>query len=239
MIRNFEFYLKKLFPDPRFEAPRLWSNRELKKSGYLVSGSVVNVSGWQDSDKEGGVYKDYFKNASEYWITNWKSEARGWQGNLSNELFLDLEQDLPPELMQRFDVVYNHTTLEHVFDIFKAFENLCALAKNTVVIVVPFLQQQHGEYGDYWRFTPWCLKRLFKKYGFELAYINYNDSSRDSIYVFAIAVRNQADAVRFSVLADNKVEKVTNSFIGEKSIGRLFIPALLLRRALQKLAGNS
>ena len=238
MTNSIALELKRLFPNPRFEAPRLWSNRELKKCGHLVSGSVVNVSGWQDSDKDGGAYRDYFANASEYWITNWKAEARGWQGNISNELFLDLEQDLPPELMQRFDVVFNHTTLEHVFDIFKAFENLCALAKSTVVIVVPFLQEQHGEYGDYWRFTPWCLQRLFRKYGFELAYINANDGSRDSIYVFAIAVRNPADVIRFDALPDNRTKTVTNSFLGKKIMGKIFLPGLLLRRVVQKLASG-
>ncbi|NJA05727.1 hypothetical protein HC024_08315 [Methylococcaceae bacterium WWC4] len=238
MIDRIALALKRHFPDPRFEAPRLWSNKELKKCANLVNGSVVNVSGWRDSDKEGGTYKSYFSLASEYWITNWKAEARGWQGNLDHELFLDLETDLPSELIQRFDTVFNHTTLEHVFDVFKAFENLCGLAKNTVIMVVPFLQQQHGEYGDYWRFTPWCLQRLFQRNGFELAYVSDNDGRRDAIYLFAIAVRRPADIARFSALPGNRLEYVTKRFVGEKSVGRLALPILLLRRALQKLTGT-
>ena len=64
----------------KFRLPRVWSNRELRRVGSMVRGDVVNVSAWQDSDKEGGHYKDYFPNASSYTITNWRTEARGYQG---------------------------------------------------------------------------------------------------------------------------------------------------------------
>jgi len=42
--------------EPRFRAPRLWSNAELKKILTVIDkyDSVVNVSGWKDIDKEGG-----------------------------------------------------------------------------------------------------------------------------------------------------------------------------------------
>lgn len=64
--------------DRKFRIPRIWSNRELKKFAKLFRGTVVNVSGWKDNDKEGANYREYFINASEYWITNYKSEARGF-----------------------------------------------------------------------------------------------------------------------------------------------------------------
>jgi len=43
--------------EPRFRAPRLWSNAELKKILTVIDkyDSVVNVSGWKDIDKEGGA----------------------------------------------------------------------------------------------------------------------------------------------------------------------------------------
>ena len=188
------FLMELINKETRFREPRKWSNRELKKiiSSIPYLGSVVNVSAWRDQDKEGGVYQnDYFGSASDYWITNWKSEAFGYQGGLEKEIYLDLENDLPSELREKFDIVFNHTTLEHVFNVQKAFSNLCEMTKDVVVIVVPFLQEQHGSYGDYWRFTPWCIKRLFEKNGLTLTYVSVNDGSVDSIYVFAVGTKSE------------------------------------------------
>ncbi len=42
------------------------------------------------------------------------------------------------------------------------FKNLCLMTKDILVLVVPFLQQMHGHYGDYWRFTPLTIKRMFE-----------------------------------------------------------------------------
>jgi hypothetical protein len=180
--------IKRTMLDKKFRVPRVWSNNELKKFSYLFRGSVVNVSGWKDLDKEGAKYREYFKNASEYWVTNFKSEARGFQGGQDNELYLDLTERFP-ENFSRFDVVFNHTVMEHIFEVETAFRNLCELSKDLVIIVVPFLQEQHADYGDYWRFTPIAIDKLFKKNGFHTIYINANDHSDASIYVFAIATR--------------------------------------------------
>jgi hypothetical protein len=58
----------------------------------VLAGNIVNVSGWRDEDKEGGTYRErHFTRATDYWITNWKAEARGLHGDLPNEQFLDLE----------------------------------------------------------------------------------------------------------------------------------------------------
>ncbi len=176
------------FIDRVHRLPRIWSNRELKKYAYLFSGDIVNVSGWKDIDKEGKHYKDYFINASSYTITNYKSEARGFQG-YQNEIFLDLEKPLPKELYQRFDVVFNHTTLEHIYDIKTAFSNLCNLSRDIVIIIVPFLQQYHSDYGDYWRFTPLAIKKMFEENGFEVVYQSFNSHKMSSVYIFTIASR--------------------------------------------------
>ena len=173
----------------KFRVPRCWSNQELLKMAHLFQGSIANVSGWMDADKEGKKYKDYFTRASEYWITNYKPEARGFQGNQTNEIYLDLAAPLEQELKGRFDVVFNHTVLEHVFKIETAFTNLCSMSKDVVVIVVPFLQEQHGAYGDYWRFTPQAVEKLFSENGLTTLYMNFNDSANASIYLFAVGAR--------------------------------------------------
>lgn len=203
------------FTDPRFREPRKWSNLELKKFARELTGSMVNVSAWRDQDKEGKSYRDdYFKNASDYWITNWKADAFGFQGGNEKEIFLDLEHDLPEELNQKFDVVFNHTTLEHIFDVQKAFQNLCLMSKDIVIVVLPFLQEQHGAYGDYWRFTPWCIKRLFLKNAFIPAYISVNDGPINSIYIFAIGVRNKTSVNKFYTASGNIVDEVESRLIG-------------------------
>jgi SAM-dependent methyltransferase len=177
--------------DRVYRLPRIWSNQELKKVAPLFSGDVVNVSAWKDSDKEGKHYRDYFQAARSYTITNFKSEARGYQG-LENEIFMDLEADLPDEMVARFDVVYNHTTVEHIYDFQKAISNICRMSRDVVIIVLPFLQQYHTDYGDYWRFSPLAIRRLFEDNDMTLVYQSFNSHPASSVYTFTIAAKNPA-----------------------------------------------
>ncbi|MCL6103113.1 MAG: hypothetical protein M1292_11640 [Bacteroidetes bacterium] len=181
--------LMEMFMDRKFRLPRIWSNKELRKFAHLFTGDIINVSGWRDEDKEGGHYQDYFPGAQNYFISNFKSEARGLQG-FANEFYLDLEEELDDRLMNRFDVVINHTTLEHVYDYQQAFKNLCLMSKDIVIVVVPFLQQMHADYGDYWRFTPLAIKRLFESSGLQLLYLSFNNHHKASVYIFAIGSKN-------------------------------------------------
>lgn len=177
-----------LFTDRIHRLPRIWSNTELMKFASLFEGDVVNVSGWKDIDKQGKHYKDYFASANSYTITNYKAEARGYQG-IENEIFLNLEEDLPQDLVSKFDVVFNHTTLEHIYDAKKAFANLCLMSRDVVILVLPFLQQYHAEYGDYWRFTPLAIKRMFEENNYSLIYQSFNSNRYSSVYTFTIASR--------------------------------------------------
>ncbi len=191
------FYLKKrlsvFFPWFRkFRLPRIWSNQELEKWAPKFSGSIINVSGWTDDDKEGRKYADYFVNKNTYFVSNYRGE-RGYQNNSESEFFLDLEEKLPINLKKKFDVVFNHTTLEHIYDVSTAFKNLCLLTKDILIVVVPFSQELHsleGSYSDYWRFTPYCLRRLMESSGLSLVYASANSWKDTSIYLFAIGSRN-------------------------------------------------
>lgn len=176
----------KIFEDRKFRLPRLWSNAELKKFAHLFTGDIVNVSAWQDSDKNGKRYKDYFVNCKSYSITNYKSEARGFQGT-ENEIFLDLTAELDENLKKKFDVVFNHTCLEHIFAVDTAFKNLCEMSSDIVITVVPFLQQMHADYGDFWRFTPTCIQKLFEKNHMTVLYSTFNSNVDASVYIFTIA----------------------------------------------------
>jgi hypothetical protein len=172
-----------------FRLVRRWSNVELAKYAPLFDGPVINVSAWADQDKEGRTYRGYFRPGTEYWISNIgtsEGEMQGWD----NEFFLDLEVDLPPEQVGRFATVFNHTSLEHIWDFRKAFANLCALSSDAVVVIVPWLQPLHADYGDFWRFSPQAVVRLFEEQGMKVMHLNWNRAPRQSVYVFAIAVRD-------------------------------------------------
>lgn len=109
---------------------------------------------------------------------------------LENEFFLDLAQDLPTEYARRFDGVFNHTTLEHIYEVKKTLQNLCALSKDMVTLAVPFWQQMHGDYGDFCPLTPLTVKNLFEENGFSLLYLNCNPHRDASVYIFAMGTRN-------------------------------------------------
>jgi hypothetical protein len=174
------------FSDRKHRVARTWSNRELAKFAHLFTGKVVNVSGWQDNDKEGRSYRSYFKNAQSYDISNYEKDTQGGLQGYDNEFFLDLTKPLSFELAGKYEVVFNHTSLEHIYDFKTAFYNLCTLSSDLVIIVVPFLQPMHTSYGDYWRFSPMAMKQMFEDNKYTLLYSSFNNEPHSSVYLFAI-----------------------------------------------------
>ena len=175
----------------KFGNPRKWSNYELRKFASLFTGKVLNVSAGTNIDKQGSTYDKYFSSASEFWVTNYPGDLVKGLQSLPNEIPFDLESEVPKEHQRAYDVVFNHTTLEHVFDIFTAFRNLCSFSKDIVILVVPFAQLEHkGKYfSDYWRFTPSGLRELFKRNGFETLYESETNTEGAPVYLFFIASR--------------------------------------------------
>ena len=167
---------------------RLWSNRELLKFSRQLGGDVINVSGWEDGDKAGSRYRDYFPLATSYSVTNY-GRVRG--SSSGSDIALDLEKPPPEELVHAFDVVFNHTVLEHVYDVQTAVATLCALSRDIVIVVVPFVQEQHytESYGDFWRFTPMALDRMFSEHGFTTIHSSWNHHRYAATYIFSIASR--------------------------------------------------
>lgn len=179
---------ERFFPDGKFRKARIWSNLELKKIARLFNGDVINVSGWKDSDKRGGFYTNYFVNANSYTVSNYYGPS-GLQGGIKDETFIDLEEDLNEKYYEKYDVVFNHTTLEHVYDFQKAFKNLCLMTRDVLIIVLPFMQQLHpakNDYDDYWRFTPHAVKKMMEDNSMSLLYLSANNKKSESIYLFAV-----------------------------------------------------
>lgn len=180
--------------DRVFRLARVWSNRQLRQIATHLRGEIVNVSAGEDVDKEGGTYSEYFVNKSGYYLTNFfPDKFRGFQGR-ANEFLVDLESEVPEQLVDRFDVAFNHTTLEHVFEVRKAFSNICRMSRDLVVVVVPFAQVQHESpgYRDFWRFTPTCLRRLFTENGLGMVYEAVNDDPNAAVYLFFVGSKDPA-----------------------------------------------
>lgn len=219
-----------MLTDNKFRKPRKWSNNELKKFSKNFYGDVINISGWKDSDKQNSFYKNYFYNCKNYFISNWSFSERGQESNLlEHEYLIDLEKTLEEKFIRKFEVVFNHTTLEHVFDIYKAFQNLCAMSNDTVIIVLPFLQEQHtnSDFEDYWRVSPQAIKKMFERNNFNLAYINSNDDNNSSIYIFAVGCsKNSKNFDWIKNINENKLENLDKYLIGKKIIKNNFITKL-------------
>ena len=170
---------------------RRWSNLKLRQVAHFFQGDIINVSGWDDRDKEGGRYSDYFPRKASYTISNIHG-SRGWSGS-SNEVFIDLATKLPDEFRQKFNVVFNHTTIEHVYDIHAAVRNLCDLSSDIVIFIVPFKQDVHydeGSYLDFWRPTHFALEKMFSKNGFEIVSLSDNENPVYNVYYFCVASRH-------------------------------------------------
>jgi hypothetical protein len=165
---------------------RRWSNAELRRFSSLFEGDVVNVSGSGDGDKEGFTYGRHFSGSDSYSLTNYPG-FRGFEGR-PGEIPLDLTEDLPSDLVGRFDVVFNHTTLEHIFEVRAAFRNLCTMTRDIVIVVVPFAQQTHwsDDFGDYWRFTPMGLRLLFEENGLTVMHEAASPMERQDIYLLVV-----------------------------------------------------
>ena len=195
----------------------MWSNAELRKFANIFEGDVCNVSAWKDEDKEGRQYQDYFVNAKSYTITNYKKEARGMQ---DNEMFLDLEKPLGVEMIGKFDVVFSHTVLEHVYDVQTAFTNLCAMSKDIVILVVPFCQEMHAQsYGDFWRFSPLLIKRMAEDMGFTVLYSSFNEHKNASVYLFFVLTKDYLKWFVFNNKFTCKATKCGMTDISEKMVG--------------------
>ena len=136
---------------------------------------------------------------------------------------LDLEKDLDTTLHNKFDVCFNHTTLEHIYEFQKAFQNICLMSKDIVIIVLPFLQEQHADYGDYWRFTPMAIRQMFERNAMEMIYVNYNDEPNESIYIFAIGRKRHDKWNEILIHKDNKIDQVDKIHIGKKIIKNSFL----------------
>ncbi len=113
----------------------------------------MNVSAWKD--KEGLYYHDFFIKADSYSITNYGGAGGESEGEVPyKEYALNLTKPLSEMLFHKFTTVFNYNTLEHIYDNKTAFKNLCDMATDAVIVIVPWVQEVHikeGSFEDYRR----------------------------------------------------------------------------------------
>jgi len=183
---NIKTYLRKF-------SPRAWSNDELRKlKNYFPKNSrIINVGGWEDKDKEGGFYKDYFPNPVIYHVANYPGDSKRGT-NVRTDLTIDLTKSLPGDLYFKYDIALTHTVLEHVPDPVFSFAQIGKLSRDIIITVVPFKQHLHFEpesYGDYYRFSPFSMRKLHKDNDFNILYESYMPIPSLDVYLFYVGTR--------------------------------------------------
>ena len=174
--------------------PRYWSNDELRlaASHFPHGARVINVSGWHDQDKEGGVYRGYFSKPTIYHISNYDGDhARGT--NTPTDIKVNLSQPLPREYEAAYDIAFSHTVLEHLENPHFGFEQIARLTRDMIITVVPFKQKLHfenGMFGDYFRFTPFTMRRWHEQNGFTILYESYTPRPSLDVYLFYVGTKN-------------------------------------------------
>jgi hypothetical protein len=173
----------------RASGVRRWSNRVLRQVAVHCGGRVLNCSGWRDEDKEGGHYRDYFPAATEYRVSN--HGGHQGQSETENEIPLDLEAPLPPDLEGRFEAVLSHNVLEHVFDLNRAMDNLCLLTTDLLIVIVPFAGAYHTgqNFDDYWRISISALDKMMAARGLSMVFADYSAVPNQIICVLVVGSR--------------------------------------------------
>lgn len=218
-------------------SPRHWSNVELRKvlAHLPPSENVINVSGWKDGDKEGGLYRSYFAPGARYTVSNYGDDtARGGEG-AHTAVSLDLGAPAPAELEGTFDVAFSHTVLEHIEDPVFAFNQIAKLTSDLIITVVPFKQKMHfepGQFGDYYRFSPLAMRRLHEKAGFTVLYESYTPPPTLDVYLFYVGTRQPErhrdfpiqlppiEALNFKVGGFNAADLARN--VASRAVGKFF-----------------
>jgi SAM-dependent methyltransferase len=175
---------------------RSWSNDRLKHIAKSLPNfeHAINVSGNLDSDKQGGLYRDYFQ-VENYEISSYPDDKA--YSNPLMQINIDLDADtsqINKEHFQKYDLVFTHTVLEHIKNPFQAFQNMeKLLAPNGILITVaPFIYKFHysGEnFGDYWRYTPHSIDLLHKSNGLFTNLMEVGPDKGYEKYLISLATR--------------------------------------------------
>lgn len=114
-------------------------------------------------------YKDYFTNVSEYIGVDLKID--GWEHRQKTVDFFYDGKTIPFG-DNHFDGMLCTEVLEHVFNIDELLSEFQRVLKPgaTALITTPFMWEEHEVPYDFARYTPFALRHLYEKHGFEVLY---------------------------------------------------------------------
>lgn len=209
---------------------RYWSNDELNAviNKFGDYKTVINVSGWKDSDKEGHNYKDYFKKNTKYAISNFPDDNHKGISS-GSDVKINLTLELPIELINQFDIALNHTVLEHIEYPEFAFNQISKLTTDLIITVIPWSQSLHfsaGQFGDYYRISPFLMRKWHENNGFKILYESYSPPYAPETYLFYVGSKKPNNHPKF---IDNLTSlNSLNGVVGKKNF-KNDVYGLLLR----------
>ncbi|MDF1526205.1 MAG: methyltransferase domain-containing protein [bacterium] len=133
---------------------RFQSNRWLRIHCRDIAGDVLSIGAGHDSDRQGGVYRDYFPDAASYTTSEVSDE-------FGSDLVLDV-RSMPQIEDATYDCVYCSGVLEHVDDYRSGLAEMTRILKpgGIFLLGLPFRQAPHLAPHDYWRFTEYGIRYL-------------------------------------------------------------------------------
>ena len=170
---------------------RLESNDWLRQHSGQIEGRVLSIGSGDDSDGEGGRYRDYFSAASSYTTSEVSAD-------FECELVLDI-RSMPEMADNAFDCIYCSGVLEHVDDFQAAFAEITRILADGGVLLLglPFRQAIHLAPNDYWRFTEFGIRYLLRdEYAIEeIRAIDPVERSEFPATYWAKAIKTRADGM--------------------------------------------
>lgn len=132
------------------------SNSWLRRQVADIQGRVLSIGSGTDADKEGGVYRGYFKSCSSY-VTSDLNPARHC------DLVVDV-RSMPQIPDKSYDCVFGNAVLEHVDDFFGALKEIARILcpGGILLLALPFRYRLHLAPSDYWRFTEHGIRYMLR-----------------------------------------------------------------------------
>lgn len=140
---------------------RVASNKILRRWCADITGDVLSIGSGGDIDKQGGHYRDYFSKAASYTTSDIEYE-------MGCDLVLDARW-MPTVRDCMFDAVFVSGVLEHIDRVEDAVAEIWRVTRpgGVAIVGVPFKQPEHRAPNDFWRFTQWAARYLFRKFTIE------------------------------------------------------------------------
>lgn len=133
-----------------------------------------------------------YKEVDSYTLFNWIGfhevhalDCSDYEG--ADIIFNLVNADVPDNLLNRFDYIYDGGTLQHIFNVPQALVNICKMVKVKGHIIMDIPSANYVDHGFYC-FQPMILEKFFESNGFAINSINLmgiESKSNRSCHIFS------------------------------------------------------